>query len=71
MKKSFELLPPTMPNFILYKTGNSSRNEGFKPDRNTIPITELSLAEALEYAEMMKSEFIKNYKNKMKDNGKQ
>jgi hypothetical protein len=53
MEKKFELLPPIMPNFIRLKSQS-----------DTFPIAKLTKAEAEEYGELMKQEFIKHWKNK-------
>jgi hypothetical protein len=65
MEKTFKLLPPMMPNFIIYDTGVVvPRETGFKPEKNSIPVSALSEQEAIQYAEMMKQEFLKHWRNK-------
>jgi hypothetical protein len=64
MKKSFELLPPMMPNFISYKIPPRPRQEGFNADGNKLPIEELSKDEAEEYGELMKQTFIQHWQSK-------
>lgn len=65
MEKKFELLPPTMPNFISYKTSPRPRQEGINFDANKIAIEDLSKEEAEEYGELMKQTFIQHWELKM------
>lgn len=66
MEKRFEVLPPTMPNFVRFKHKAALKQDGFKVD-NGFPIEDFTEAEALEYAELMKQEFIKHYNKKRND----
>lgn len=61
MKKEFKLLPPLMPNYITYEVPARRREDGFNPDANKIPITELTQSEAEEYGELMKQAFIEHW----------
>lgn len=63
MKIDFELLPPTMPNFISYKTNPGRRQDGFKSDK-VIPVSSLTKEQAEEYAELMKQTFLNHWQNK-------
>lgn len=65
MEKKFKLLPPMMPNFLPYETSPRPRQEGFKPNENRIPVSDLSESEAIEYGELMKQTFIKHWKQKV------
>lgn len=56
MQKKFELLPPTMPNFIQFKREAGLKQDGYKVDGG-LPVSELTEAEADEYAELMKTTF--------------
>lgn len=58
MQKTFELLPPTMPNFIFYKMPAGAKSDGFKSDKNQISVADLTPEEAEEYGELMKRTFI-------------
>lgn len=53
MKKQFEVLPPSMPNFVRFK-----KEAGF------FPIKDFTIDEAHEYAELMKQTFIKHWEAK-------
>lgn len=64
MKKEFKLLPPTMPNFIRYEAPVGRRQDGFNPEHNVIPITELTQSEATAYGELMKQTFIDHWSKK-------
>lgn len=64
MEKKFKMLPPMMPNFISYEVPARPRQEGFNPDANKIPITDLSEEEAEAYGELMKQTFIEHWNKK-------
>jgi len=65
MEKKIKLLPPTMPNFITYDLGVlDMEKQGFQLDKMAIPVEQLSLEEAQEYAELMKTEFIHHWQRK-------
>jgi len=63
MEKKFELLPPTMPNFVQIKKEAGLRQDGFKSD-NTFPISQFTKEEAVQYGELMKQTFIKHWEDK-------
>lgn len=63
MDKILEILPPIMPNFFQYKVPPGKRQDGLKLN-HSIPISELNEEEAIEFAEMMKQEFLKHWENK-------
>lgn len=64
MEKRFEVLPPQMPNFARFKNEKVGlRQDGFKIDEG-FPIANFTKEEALEYAELMKKEFIKHWEGK-------
>jgi hypothetical protein len=66
MEKKFKLLPPTgsMPNFIFFEVQPGKRQEGFQPNKNSIPVTDLDEQEAEEYAELMKQTFLDHWRRK-------
>jgi hypothetical protein len=66
MRKAFKLEPPLMPNFICYEAQAGKRQDGFNANKNTIPISELSEQEAIEYGELMKQTFIEHWQRKVK-----
>lgn len=62
MTRTITLLPPTMPNFILYDDGTTgTKQDGFNPDKNKIPVENLSKEEAEQYGELMKQKFIEHW----------
>ncbi len=63
MEKKFEVLPPTMPNFVRFKKEAGLRQDGYKVDGG-FPITNFTEKEAEEFGELMKQEFIKHYNKK-------
>lgn len=63
MEKILKIQPPVMPNFFQYEMPTGKRQDGFKL-AHSIPISELSEEEAIEFSEMMKQEFIKHWRNK-------
>lgn len=52
-----------MPNFFCYRMPPGKREDGFKGTQS-IPIEDLTEEEALEFADMMRDEFLKHWKNK-------
>lgn len=54
VRKSVELKPPMMPNFI------STERDGIK-----FPVADLTQTEAEDYGELMKQEFIRHWKKKV------
>lgn len=63
MKKELELLPPTMPNFAVFKQIGGLKQDGFKAQQG-LPIKDFTEEEAYEYAELMKQTFIKHWESK-------
>lgn len=63
MDKKFELLPPTMPNFVRFKQEVGLKQDGFKANE-VFPIDNFTREEAEEYGELMKQTFIKHWKSK-------
>jgi hypothetical protein len=60
MKKLFEVLPPTMPNYVRFKKEAGLKQDGFKVD-DGFDIKNLTREEAEEFAELMKQTFIKHW----------
>ena len=67
MEKKFEVLPPIMPNFVCFKKEAGLRQDGFKVD-NGFDIADFTTEEALEFAEMMKQEFLKHWAERVAKN---
>lgn len=63
MEKKFEVLPPTMPNFVRFKNEVGLKQDGFKVN-DGFPIQKFTAEEAIEYGELMKQTFIQHWKNK-------
>jgi len=63
MKKLFEVLPPTMPNFVRFKKEAQLRQDGFKVDEG-FDIANFTEEEANEYAELMRKTFIEHWKQR-------
>lgn len=68
MKKTIELLPPLMPNYIHYKLDGSEDLEG--KSSNLISVKSLSGNEAREYADMIKDAFMKHWAKTQEDTEK-
>lgn len=66
MQKLFEVLPPSMPNFVRFKNEAGLRQDGFKVNEG-FPIKNFTREEAEEYAELMKQTFIKHWESKQND----
>lgn len=64
MQKKLEILPPSMPNFVFFKQKDGLKQEGF--NTSSIPISEFTIDEAYEFAELMKQTFIKHWESKQK-----
>ena len=64
MKIEFEIEMPTMPDFLRFKKEASLKQDGFKID-NGYAIENLSRAEAEEFADNWKLEFIKHWERKV------
>lgn len=56
MQKSLKVLGPKMPNF--YRTEQNGKDAG------SFPVEDLTATEAIEFAEMMKEQFIEHWQNK-------
>lgn len=65
MNIKFEVLPPSMPNFIRFKQEAGIRQDGYKLTE-AFPISNLTMDEAYEFAELMKQTFIKHWEEKTK-----
>ena len=63
MEKKFEVLPPSMPNFVRFKRETLLRQDGFKVDEG-FPIKNFTREEAEEYAELMRKTFIEHWEAK-------
>lgn len=63
MEKRFEVLPPTMPNYVRFKKEAGLRQDGFKVDEG-YDIKNFTKEEAEEYGELMKQAFIKHWHNR-------
>ena len=63
MQKQFELLPPTMPNYVRFKKEAGRRQDGFKSDQG-FDIANFTREEAEEYAELMKVTFLKHWEER-------
>ena len=68
MEKKFEVLPPTMPNFVRFKKEAGLRQDGFKVDEG-FSITNFTKEEAEEYGELIKQTFIVHWQNKVAAKG--
>lgn len=67
MEKKFEVLPPTMPNFVRFKKEAGLRQDGFKVGEG-FDIADFTEQEAEEFADLMRKTFIEHYyrrKNKI------
>ena len=63
MEKTFEVLPPMMPNFVRFKKEAGLRQDGFKVDEG-FDISNFTAKEAHEYAEFMRKTFIIHWENR-------
>lgn len=63
MQKLFEVLPPTMPNFVRFKMEAALRQDGFKVDEG-FDIANFTEEEAKEYAELMSKTFMKHWEQR-------
>jgi hypothetical protein len=63
MEKKFKVVPPTMPNFVRFEKESGLRQDGFKAVEN-FDIRNFTEAEAVEFGNLMKDEFIKHWKNR-------
>lgn len=62
MKKEFNVLPPSMPNFVRFEKPAGLRQEGIKLGEN-YHIKNFTQEEAEEYGELMKQTFLQHWKN--------
>jgi hypothetical protein len=63
MEKRFKILPPKMPNFVRIKKEAQLRQDGFKVNEG-FDIANFTENEALEFAELMKREFLEHYQRR-------
>jgi hypothetical protein len=63
MEKRFEVLPPTMPNFVRFKHEAGLRQDGFKINEG-FPIKEFTKQEAHEFGELMYKAFMEHWESK-------
>ncbi len=61
MEKRFEVLPPSMPNFVRFKKEAGLRQDGFKVDEG-FDIANFTADEAAEFAELMRLTFLEHWK---------
>lgn len=60
MNKLFEVLPPSMPNFVRFKKEAGLKQGGFKVDEG-FDIANFTKQEAEEYAELMYRTFMEHW----------
>ena len=60
MQKLFKIIPPKMPNFVRFEKETQLRQDGFKVDEG-FDIKNFTQEEAEEFAELMKTEFLKHW----------
>jgi hypothetical protein len=63
MEKLFKIIPPKMPNFVRFEKEAQLKQDGFKVDEG-FDIANFTEEEALEFAELMKREFLEHYQNR-------
>lgn len=68
MEKKFEVLPPTMPNFVRFKKEAGLRQDGFKVDEG-FDIANFTEKEADEYAELIRKTFLIHWVNRKSAKG--
>jgi len=63
MKKDFEILPPSMPNFVRFKLPTLPKQDGFAeiPGYDIANFTE---KEAIEFSDIMKATFMEHWRNR-------
>ncbi len=66
MTKKIELMPPSIEEWIYYKTGPRPIQEGVSFNSNRIYIGELTSEEAMEYAQILRETFLKHWKEQTK-----
>lgn len=62
MKHSFEIIPPTVPDFVQIELPPVKRQEGFNPDAGKLPLSELSEGQANEYCDLYKEIFMAKWR---------
>ena len=60
MQKLFKIISPEMPNFVRFEKEAQLRQDGFKVDEE-FDIKNLTQEEAEEFAELIKTEFLKHW----------
>ena len=60
MKKSFKILPPTMPNFVRFEKPSGLKQDGFKIEEG-YDIANFTEEEAKSYAELMRKTFLEHW----------
>ena len=63
MEKRFKIIPPKMPNFVRFEKEAQLRQDGFKVNEG-FDIANFTEKEALEFAELMKREFLEHYQRR-------
>ena len=63
MGKKFEVLPPTMPNYVRFNKEAQLKQDGFKVDEG-FDIANFTRKEAEEFAELMKISFIEHWEKR-------
>jgi hypothetical protein len=63
MKKKFEVLPPSMPNFVRFKKEVGLKQDGFKVDEG-FPIKNFTKEEAEDFAELMYRTFMEHWEKR-------
>ncbi len=65
MKIKFEIQPPIMPNFVMFKQEEALKQDGFKVGEG-FAIADFTIEQAEEFADLMRSEFLKHWERKQK-----
>ena len=60
MKKTFEILPPTMPNYVRFKKEPRLKQESLSTEEG-FDVADFTEEEAREFAELMRITFIRHY----------
>lgn len=64
MKKEFEILPPSMPNFVRFKVPAGKKQDGFKQTEEGYDIANFTEEEAKEFACFMHKTFMEHWKER-------
>lgn len=67
MKITLNLQMITMPNYLHYEIAPVQKQDGFKPDKNIIPVGNLDEDSANTYAEEMKQKFLEHWRKQRVD----